>query len=191
MQMQLLSAAQTGLCQERARLPGFLNCPSEYGRREKRSSLGEAGTLKIGAKRDVREFRKMRQKQVGGVLSERGGAQYPGREVNSQQGTYPGRHEKLGTMLGTWWLIYPVLSIIGKVSSPPSPPPLPSLTHHGAKHHCSMAISLHMLLAEGFYHLGIRLEKELCKLLANQADGSLESGKALKLGGKMGQPTTS
>jgi hypothetical protein len=41
-------------------------------------------------------------------------------------------------------------------------------TYHRAKHYCSVAIGLHMLFTEGFHHIGIRLQEELCELLANQ-----------------------
>lgn len=41
-------------------------------------------------------------------------------------------------------------------------------THHRAKHDSSVAVGLHMLLTEGPRHVGIRLQEELCELLANQ-----------------------
>lgn len=41
-------------------------------------------------------------------------------------------------------------------------------THHRAEHDSSVAVGLHMLLTEGPRHVGIRLQEELCELLANQ-----------------------
>lgn len=41
-------------------------------------------------------------------------------------------------------------------------------THHGAESDGGMPVGLHMLLAEGLHHVGVRLQEELRELLANE-----------------------
>lgn len=41
-------------------------------------------------------------------------------------------------------------------------------THHGAEHDGGVPVGLHVLLAEGLHHVGVRLQEELRELLANE-----------------------
>lgn len=41
-------------------------------------------------------------------------------------------------------------------------------THHGAERDSGVPVSLHVLLAEGLHHVGVRLQEELRELLADQ-----------------------